>query len=209
MNSGRIITGLTKLRFYGGVLGIYLTTFIIGLYAFMPSLFHKPAAVAQTSNAVVVRPDQEPTPPKPIISGLPVRIVVPRLGIDLRVMKGEYNPEDKSWTLVDGKIEAYYAMPSVMANDFGGNTFVYGHKNRFVFGALEKLAPGDVAHIYTENKLVFTYTFTSSQEMTPDQTSIFDYQGPPQLTLQTCTGNWYELRRLSIFKFESVKEQDA
>lgn len=209
MNSGRITTGLTKARFYGGVLGIYISTLAVGLYAFLPSFFHRPPAVAQAGNAVVVRPVIEQTPEKPIISGLPVRIVVPRLGIDLRVMKGEYNPEDKSWTLVDGRIEAYYAMPSVMANDFGGNTFIYGHKNRFVFGALEKLAPGDVAHVYTENNLVFTYTFLSSQEMTPDQTSIFDYEGPPQLTLQTCTGNWYELRRLSIFKFESVKENNG
>src|SRR4051794_22638903 len=36
---------------------------------------------------------------KPLIMGSPTHISVPNVGIDLPVIPGSYNPQDKSWTL--------------------------------------------------------------------------------------------------------------
>lgn len=212
MNSAQIVSWFNKTRFYSGVLVLYGLTLLFMVNAFWPALLRRPSAVVaqeNPSNTTVIRPAADPIVEKEIITGHPIRVVVPRLGIDLPLKNGEYNPATGTWTLIDGRKEAYFAMPSVLANDYGGNTFVYGHNNRFVFGALKNLVPGDVAQLYTDNKLIFTYTYQSGKELKPNETSIFDYKGPPQLTLQTCTGNWYELRYLHTFKFESVKASDV
>lgn len=136
------------------------------------------------------------------IKGMPVRIVIPSLGIDLPVGVGSYNPSDGSWSIDASK--PYYADISVPVNDSNGQTLIYGHNQTQVFAALAAITPGAEADIYTDNGYVFHYTYSSMTKVVPTDMSVFRTDGPPTLVLQTCTGPWDAYRALYSFKLESV-----
>jgi LPXTG-site transpeptidase (sortase) family protein len=192
-------TFLRIVRYYSSVCLLYGGTLLLGLYLFNPSLFSTP--VVQSHPALENTPTEPATvePQRVITMGKPVRLLVPKIALDIRVMEGHYNETDGSWTLRDGRIETYFAMPSALANDLGGNTIIYGHSNKHVFSPLVRLVPGDMVEVHTDNGHVFRYVFADKLEVEPDDASIFTLEGPPQLILQTCTGNWYERRGLHRF----------
>jgi LPXTG-site transpeptidase (sortase) family protein len=139
---------------------------------------------------------------QPLIEGRPVRIQLPSLGIDLAVINGYYDAATQSWTLTNN--DAQYAVNTVLANNQEGNTFIYGHNRKQVFESLYKIQPGQHAIVYTDNNHVFTYEYTGSVVTSPNDDSLFTYQGPPILTLQTCSGLWYQNRQLFHFSLVSV-----
>lgn len=136
--------------------------------------------------------------------GIPVRIVIPSLAMDLPVGVGSYDPASGNWTLDTTK--AYYADVSLPVNDSNGRTLIYGHAQAPVFEALVSLPPEAKAEVYTDNGYVFRYSYTAVKEVTPDDVSIFGADGPPTLVLQTCTGAWSAYRALYSFTFESVQK---
>jgi LPXTG-site transpeptidase (sortase) family protein len=138
----------------------------------------------------------------PLISGAPVHITINNVGIDLNVIPGYYYPSTKSWTLTS--TNAQYGTITAKANNKSGATFIYGHALMNVFGKLPKVQPGDTAVIKTDSGHTFVYKFQKSSVVTPDNTSLFKYKGPPVLILQTCTGAWYQNRQLFVFNFSEV-----
>jgi hypothetical protein len=40
--------------------------------------------------------------------------------------------------------------------------------------------------------------------LTPEDTSILNYKGPSMLTVQTCSGSFFEYRQLFSFKFNRL-----
>lgn len=195
--------GLQKVRLASSVSIVYVLTLLFGWYVLHPVTY--PADIRPVS---LTRSAQKPlpaaAPAKAVISGKPVRIVIPDSGIDLPVDEGYYNSAERSWTL--SGYHAHFAMVSSPANDAGGDTFIYGHNNNYVFGPLRHAAPepGATALLYTDNGHVFSYSFQSSVSLNPDDTLILDYKGPPILTIQTCTGSVDEWRTFFKFKFEKV-----
>lgn len=196
-------SGRQKVRFVSSVSALYALTLLFGWYILQP--------VIQFSHAepvAVTRAEQKPhlpaRPAKVVISGRPIRVVIPNSNIDLPVDEGYYNEADHSWTL--SGYHAQFAMMSTVANDTAGNTFIYGHNNNYVFGALRHVTPavGANALLYTDNGHIFSYRFRDARSLTPDDTSVLDYQGPPLLTIQTCTGSVDEWRTLYTFTFERV-----
>ena len=141
--------------------------------------------------------------PKPVIVeptaiyGQPVRLDLPSLGLSLQVIDGYFNSQTRTWTLTTDKVQ--YATITPEPNNAAGNTFIYGHYRREVFANLHKIAVGDVAVIRTSNDHLFTYRFRSSRVTNPNDVALFSYQGPPILTLQTCTGLFYQNRQLFTF----------
>ena len=138
-------------------------------------------------------------------AGKPVRIVVPSVNIDLQVADGQYNQKTGEWTL--SKDKAYYATITPFVNNIGGNTFMYGHNRRSVFASLMGVKTGDEVLVYTDNQKIFTYSFRDSKDVEPTDASLFAYEGKPILTLQTCSGTWYQNRRLFTFDFVNVEHQ--
>jgi len=136
-------------------------------------------------------------PQQQYISGQPVRIEIPSLKIDLKVIDGYYNANNKAWTLTRDK--AQYATMTAQPNNKDGNTFIYAHNRAGVFHDLSKIKVGDKVIITTENGHTFTYKFRTSQETNPNDTTLFTYRGAPILTLQTCSGVWYQNRQLFTF----------
>lgn len=154
------------------------------------------------SAAPVVSP---PKPVKKIISGKPTRVIVPSVQIDLPVTDGIYDTAKHTWTI--GNHQAYYATPTPPANDGSGTTLVYGHNNRTAFRNLRDLQPGAALAVYTDGGTVFRYTFMHAHEVQPTDTNILSYEGSPTMILQTCSGDWNEIRKLYMFKLESVEKQ--
>ncbi len=196
-------TALRRIRFAGSVIVFNALTLLLGVYAFWPGLLSPQTVSANQSNVRIE--SQRPPELAPVVSitsGKPVRIVVPSLDIDLPVDDGVYNPKTQTWN-ISGR-RAHFALLSVRANDLSGNTFIYGHNNNHVFGPLDNIKADAKVYIYTNNNLKFTYRFASAENLNPEDTTIFSYQGEPTLTVQTCTGNWNELRRMFHFTFEGV-----
>lgn len=159
--------------------------------------------VAEAYQAPVVH---TPKPPEFIlVSGKPVRIVIAASNIDLPIDEGYYSPEDGSWTLSSD--HAQYAMMTTLANNASGNTFIYGHGTDQVFAKLATSPPaaGSQAIIYTDNGHILSYTFDASRDLAPDDTSVFDYEGPSILTIQTCSGAVSEWRTMYQFSFNKVE----
>ncbi|HEY5153031.1 MAG TPA: sortase [Candidatus Saccharimonadales bacterium] len=134
---------------------------------------------------------------KPTISGVPAHIDIPGVDISDDIEPGYYNKSTQAWTLSLTKAE--YATVTPEPNNGNGNTFIYGHNRWAVFYKLLKVQPGDEAIITTTNNHKFIYKMVSQRDTKPTDTSLFSYQGPPILTLQTCSGLWYQNRTLFVF----------
>ena len=185
---------IQNIRFIAPVLLIVSGTFLLsGGYFYGAPSTEQPNKVAALSSPNPVKS----APAKVRLQGIPTRIVFPAQGIDLPVDKGYYNQAKQTWSLSGTR--AQYAVMTSPANTDTGNTFVYGHNNKLVFGKLLKIKIGDVAIITTDNGHHFYYTYRSVSDVQPNDVSLFNYQGPPILTVQTCSGAWYQNRRLFVF----------
>lgn len=134
---------------------------------------------------------------KPTLTGLPTHIDIPNVGISVDIEKGYYLKSSQTWTLSTTKAE--YATVTPEPNNASGNTFIYGHNRWEVFYKLLNVRPGDEAIVTTDNHHEFIYKMVSQKVTKPSDTSLFRYQGPPILTLQTCSGFWYQNRSLFVF----------
>jgi LPXTG-site transpeptidase (sortase) family protein len=143
-------------------------------------------------------------PSATLVTGVPARITIPSLNIDLQVIPGVYNARSGQWTLTLDK--AQFAEPSVQPNNETGNTLIYGHYRPEVFAYLHLIKPGSQAMITTNNGYTFTYTFQSSVAFDPTDTSIFTYRGAPRLTIQTCSGAFMQNRQLYYFQYDGYSK---
>lgn len=199
---------IKKLHFSLIAGGLYLGT--VGFVGYVAISAYAPRSTVLAKEPIVTIEPQKTEPIKAAppafipISGKPVRLVIPGSNIDLPIDEGFYNEADGSWTLSDFHLQ--YAMMTMPANNHSGNTFIYGHATEQVLGKIAEQPPavGSTAQVYTDNGHVFTYRFKSSRSLTPDDTSIFSYNGPPILTVQTCTGSVSEWRTMFTFSFEKV-----
>lgn len=195
---------LQKFRFFGSISALYILSIgTIGGLLYSSHLFGTPVWAKTTP--IVVQKKPVKLPPK-VISGKPIRIVIPDAGIDLPVDEGVYNPDDGSWTLSDQ--HAQFATMTSLANDHAGTTFIYGHGTDAVFGKIGTNHPpiGTTALIYTDNNRVFRYSLESIADFQPTDTSIFSNtaSGPSRLIVQTCTGVFSEWRTMFTFRFKDV-----
>lgn len=143
--------------------------------------------------------------PTPATVGIPVRIILPSLSLDLPVTIGSYNPEDGSWTV--DTTTAYYADVSMPINNSNGATLIYGHAQSTVFETLPQIQPESLATVYTDTGYAFHYQLTATKEVLPTDVSLFTADGPPTLVLQTCIGAYSELRALFYFRLLSFEKQ--
>jgi LPXTG-site transpeptidase (sortase) family protein len=195
-----LTTQFTKARYYSSVSVLYAITLLFAFALFSP--FHGSQSVAATRLPVELVKAEAASQ---ILIGKPVRIVINDVSIDLPIDEGRYNSADGSWSL--SGYHAQFAMMTPLANNTEGNTFIYGHNNKYVFGPIKRVSPGAIAQIYTDNDKVFYYSYQNTYAVAPDNTSILQYQGPSILTVQTCSGAWNEQRQMYVFKFDKVETQ--
>jgi LPXTG-site transpeptidase (sortase) family protein len=138
--------------------------------------------------------------PSASIQGQPTRILIPSLSIDLPVVPQSYSPITRTWPVATA--DANYAANTAPINNTNGETLIYGHSSRHVFGQLLKMRPSEVAYVYTNNGHVFKYSYVGSQDVTPTQLSIIDdmAKAPAGLKLITCDGDYFQYRYLMSLK---------
>lgn len=183
----------------------YLSIGIINLCTagmFLAILLPQPVAVY--AQPILTAPEKKLSAPnlKNIALGIPNRVVVESVGIDLPVKTGSYDAATKTWTLDEAS--AFYADRSVPINDSNGSTLIYAHARFGLFAKLPEITNGSTALVYTDSGKVFSYQFESSRQVTPDDTSIFVATGPPTLALQTCSGPFDVYRTLVLFRLKEV-----
>lgn len=192
---------LQKLRFYASSTVIYGLTVLFAVAALRPL----PSVVEAEPSAHRAVKQALPAISEPVlVSGRPVRIVLPASGVDLPVDPGYYDSGTDSWTL--SGYRAQFATISAPANNQSGETFIYGHNNNYVFGALRHRTPqsGEPALIYTDSGRILAYVFSDAANVGPEDTSVLNFAGPPRLTVQTCTGSFSEWRTMYHFSFDKV-----
>ena len=158
-----------------------------------PTLVQDQPVVTKT---VVAQPSATRPTPSPL-SGNARRLIIPSVNIDIAVVDGYYNQDSRTWTLTSDK--AQFATPTRKPNNESGGTFIYGHNNRKVFSRLPDIKIGAMASIQTDNGHTFTYRYEKVDVVNPSDSGILAYTGPPILTVQTCTGFWYQNRSLFTF----------
>jgi LPXTG-site transpeptidase (sortase) family protein len=151
------------------------------------------------SGAKIDLPEQTPATNKPEkIAGKPIRLIIPSLKMDLAVIDGFYDKTTGKWTL--DRVNTHFATLSKQPNSEAGNTLIYGHAIAPVFERLHNIKPGANVIIFTDNGHRLVYRYQGNETVDPANTSIFDYKGKPRLTLQTCTGFWFENRQFFYFE---------
>ncbi len=175
----------------------------VGVMFYAVNLQPQPAQLA-TITAVVHKPQLPKVRVVPATTGVPTRIVIPSLKIDLVVGVGSFNAASRSWTIDASR--AFYADISLPANNSNGRTLIYGHAQWQVFGNLPDIRPQAEAIVYTDSGYEFHYSYQSRTDVVPTDTTIFSASGPPTLVLQTCSGNWDAYRTMYYFKFEALNK---
>ncbi len=195
----------SKARYLGGVTTLYVVTLLLFWQIVLPIMPFRTKARAEQNRPQAPVAFQPIDYAVPIIQyGLPSKLTLSSLNFERDISKGDYDPTSEIWN-VSGR-GVHYAYPSSQPNDYAGNTLLYGHNNPHTFGPLKKLQEGDTAEVTTGNNLKFTYEFVRWDDYAPEDVSILNYEGPPQLTLLTCVGYFNEIRRLYTFKFTKVEE---
>jgi len=138
------------------------------------------------------------------VQGTPIKIEIPSVDIVQPIEPGYYDASTGEWTL--SYHAAYWASMTSRINSQTGNTFIYGHDVDQIFGNLLKAEPGAKAIVTTDNGYEFTYTLQSSVAVNPDDVSLIQATDTPQLTLQTCSGSWYQYRSLFTFTLDGYKK---
>jgi LPXTG-site transpeptidase (sortase) family protein len=180
---------------------IKLLPLYIGLAALIASPFYlsyqhaqKVEAAAQQAQEKLAANDSKHL----ALSGKPVRIIMPELGIDVPVVDGYYMSSKSMWYVAPSA--GTYAPNTYPINNTNGTTLIYGHWFNYVFGPTKNIKPGDKAIVSTDNGHIFQYVFRSEISVNPTDTEIFNHlDGRPTLKVMTCGGTWAQNRRIMTF----------
>lgn len=175
---------------------------LVGVIGTVPTLYFKMTGNGTSSQKIplnLVHTNKPMVKPPNIISGYPEDLQIPSLNFNLTIIPGYYNQTTGTWNLTN--TEAQFATPSVVPNNYYGNTLIYGHDRTAVFASLNLIQLNSLAYVTTKNGYRFNYQYQYTYAVNPSNTSIFDYQGAPILTLQTCSGNFYQNRQMYVFKY--------
>jgi len=137
----------------------------------------------------------------PTENGLPVRIMVPDIRIDIPIALGNYDPTKKTWNISNKA--AYFATVTTPPNTVSGTTLLYAHNSKNLFGPTVDIQPGNQATVVTAGGAKFIYTYTGENVVAPTDTDVFNKASTTshQLILLTCSGSWNQKRRLLYFEF--------
>lgn len=172
---------------------------IVGIFSLLFSYFHHPS-ISNTHRSSLNKPQPARLQPaSQFVSGTPLSISLPSMDLSLAIVPGSADSKG-NWTLTPNK--AQYAIISPKANNREGNTVVYGHANKYVFGHLYLIKKGAIANVTTDNGYIFHYKYEGTYAVNPHDLSIFNYKGAPILTLQTCSGAFYQNRQMYQFAYQ-------
>lgn len=119
-------------------------------------------------------------------------ISLPELGINLAVIKGSFDKESSTWTLDDK--HAFYM-------EGAESPLVYGHDMSGIFRNLSAIRPGDALVVSDGYNHTYRFIYTDDKVVDPNDSSVLTAR-TNQLRLLTCTGVFYQKRRVFYFTYE-------
>ena len=156
-----------------------------------PRLHQRPAPVRSIEPA----PDHyNPAPPKPQVS-TPQRLSIPAIGVDAAVEPVAVTSDLQMGVPHDAADVGWFELGSTPGQ--AGDAVIDGHLDTAsgapaVFTRLGGLKPGDQIHVILGGSQVsdFRVDRTSHLPYRSSPPGLFATDGPPRLTLITCTGAW-------------------
>lgn len=188
---------LIKILLVYGVIGVLVGSYFLGN--------ESTAGISSDySQYLAFTPAESPNtePHSKVYQGHPLEIHIPKTGVTLPISGGVYDYSMKDWSISNSS--AHFATLTALPNNQQGNTLIYAHNRKGLFGSLDKLEAQDLVYVKTDNNLIFEYLFDSSELVRPDDLSILEYIGQPRLALVTCDGSWDQNRRLVYFSLNRV-----
>lgn len=139
---------------------------------------------------------QGTTLPDTVNAGKPVRIKIPRIGVD-SALEHTGLTLDRDLSAPSGPTDAAWYNQGPRPGD-SGNAIInghYGYRNDIpaVFDRLHELRPGDSIYVEDEQGTIVTFVVRASQTYAPDEnaTDVFHpSDGRAHLNLITCQGAW-------------------
>jgi hypothetical protein len=120
------------------------------------------------------------------------------------VVDGVYDAKTATWSV--GLSQAQFVSWTALPNNLQGDTYIYGHYRPAVFAYLHHIRAGALATVTTANGYVFTYKYVNTYATVPSDSSVLNYSGPPILTVQTCSGTFFQNRQLYVFDYLSYQK---
>lgn len=113
----------------------------------------------------------------------PVEIIIPSIQIDLKVEPGQI--KDRVWLISDS--EATFLNTSAIPGT-NGNTVIYGHNKKAIFGSLPYLSLGQKIIIKTKSGKIYNYIADQKYFVGPDRVDLVSPKNSDELTIYTCWG---------------------
>lgn len=124
--------------------------------------------------------------------GRPIRIELPRLGIERTILGGTYDPVTRTWTL--DKEHAFFMRQS-------RTPIIYGHNIKTVFKPLAKVANGELMTVTNADGDLLHFRYTGDRHIPPTEDSLLRENSPRTLYLMTCSGPRSTTRRILNFEY--------
>jgi len=121
----------------------------------------------------------------------PVRILIPKSGIDLKVVDAPII--DGYWQLSENT--ASYGLGSGHPGE-KSNTVIFAHAQQGLFYNLKDVQLNDIIYVFTKNQW-YRYKVNKITAVYPNQTDVIMPTKKEVLTLYTCTG-FYDEKRLIV-----------
>lgn len=125
----------------------------------------------------------------------PRRIIIPEASIDLEVVPQEI--VDEKWNI--SETGASYLLGSGFPGK-PGNTVIYGHNKRNLFGPIRWLKNGAEIKIEAKDGQVFNYKIVETKIVSPKNVEVLSTTEDTTLTLYTCTGVFDSQRFVIVAK---------
>lgn len=128
---------------------------------------------------------------------IPAEVSIPSLKIDLPVDPGQI--KDGVWQ-ISGSNATFLDTSAVPGS--GGNTVIYGHNKKIIFGNLPYLSVGQKIIVKTKSGKVFNYVAKEKFFVGPDRVDLVSPSSGEELTIYTCWGI-FDSQRAIIKAFPS------
>jgi len=114
---------------------------------------------------------------------IPVEIIIPSIQIDLKVETGQI----KSGVWLTSDSAATFLNTSAVPGG-GGNTVIYGHNKKMIFGNLPYLSLGQKIIVKTQSGKIYTYEVYQKDFVGPERVDLVSPTSAEELTIYTCWG---------------------
>lgn len=114
---------------------------------------------------------------------IPVEIIIPSIQIDLKVEPGQI--KDGVWLISESNATF---LGTSAAPGSGGDTVIYGHNKKAIFGNLPYLSLGQKITIKTQSGKIYNYVADQKFFVGPDRVDLVSPSSTEELTIYTCWG---------------------